>query len=94
MHFVVALFLALTTVFQGNAVRVEPSSGIAGHFGTLTVTYEVGAGGLRPGSAVRVQLPAQPVASGPFSTRHLLRSTVACHRCLSYLRLLSRSRRI
>ena len=57
MRLVVGLLLALTGVAQTESVRVEPSFGVAGHFGTWTVTYAVGASGIRRGGAVRVQLP-------------------------------------
>ncbi len=57
MSFLVALFLALPAVVQTDALRVEPTYGVAGHYGTWTVTYEVGPGGLRAGAALRVQLP-------------------------------------
>ena len=57
MTLLVALFLALPAVLQSDGLRVEPTSGIAGRYGTWTVTYEVGPGGLRAGGALRVQLP-------------------------------------
>ena len=40
-----------------ETVAVSPSFGIAGHYGTWTVTYTVGSGGMAPGGALRVQLP-------------------------------------
>ena len=54
---VVSILIALTTPIQGDSVRVEPTSGVAGNFGTWTVIYEVGASGLSRGGIVRVQLP-------------------------------------
>ena len=57
MDFLVALFLALPAVVQPDSLRVEPTWGIAGHYGKWTVTYEVGPGGLSAGGALRVQLP-------------------------------------
>ena len=57
MNFLLALFLALPAVVQTDSLRVEPAWGIAGHYGTWTVTWEVGPGGLRAGGALRVQLP-------------------------------------
>ena len=57
MSFLLALFLALPAVLQTDALRVEPTYGVAGHYGTWTVTYVVGPGGLRAGGALRVQLP-------------------------------------
>ncbi len=57
MTFFVSLLMVLHAVVQAESVRVEPSDGIAGHFGTWTVTYEVGGRGLRTGGALRVQLP-------------------------------------
>ena len=57
MNPVVPILLLFTAAFQSASVRVEPSFGVAGNIGTWTVTYEVGASGMRPGGAVRVQLP-------------------------------------
>ena len=57
MNFLLALFLALPAVAQTDTLRVEPTWGIAGHYDTWTVTWEVGLAGLRPGGALRVQLP-------------------------------------
>ena len=54
---IVVLGAACTALAQRDAVRVDPATGIAGHYGTWTVTYQVGTAGLRPGGAVRVQLP-------------------------------------
>ena len=53
---VVACVLALTAVQPRETVTVSPSFGIAGHYGTWTVTYTVGPGGylrLRQRSQVR-----------------------------------------
>ncbi len=58
MTFIVALFLAVTAGLQSDQqVRVAPTSGVAGHYGTWTVTYEVGDAGLGEGGVLRVQLP-------------------------------------
>ncbi len=38
VDFLVALFLALPAVVQPDSLRVEPAWGIAGHYGTWTVT--------------------------------------------------------
>lgn len=40
-----------------GGISVNPDWGIAGEYGSWTVTYQVGAEGLAEGSAVRVQLP-------------------------------------
>ena len=53
----VALVLAVTAQAEGDRVRVAPAVGVAGHYGTWTVTWTAGAGGLRTGGALRVQLP-------------------------------------
>ena len=53
----VALALAFTAPAEPDRVRVTPAGGVAGHYGTWTVTWTAGAGGLRTGGAVRVQLP-------------------------------------
>ena len=49
----VALVLAVTAQAEGDRVRVAPAVGIAGHYGTWTVTWTAGAGGLRTGGALR-----------------------------------------
>lgn len=42
---------------DGGVVSVSPEAGVAGHFGTWTVTYRVGTAGIAEGGGVRVQLP-------------------------------------
>ena len=54
---VAAGVLAAGAVQPQPAVAVSPSFGIAGNYGTWTVTYTVGPGGIAPGGALRVQLP-------------------------------------
>ena len=49
--------LVLSALQPQELVAVDPVFGIAGHYGTWTVTYTVGSGGIGPGGAVRVQLP-------------------------------------
>ena len=49
--------LAAGAVQPREAVTVSPAFGVAGHYGTWTVTYTVGPGGIAPGGALRVQLP-------------------------------------
>ena len=53
----VVLVLVLAVGAQPDSVRVEPSFGIAGDFGTWTITYEVGSQDLKPGGSIRFQLP-------------------------------------
>ena len=55
--FVAACVLAVSAVQPREAVTVSPSFGIAGHYGTWTITYTVGTGGIAPGGALRLQLP-------------------------------------
>ena len=55
--FVAACVLAVSAVQPREAVTVSPPFGIAGNYGTWTVTYTVGRGGIAPGGALRVQLP-------------------------------------
>ena len=55
--FVVAGILAVGAAQPREAVTVWPTFGIAGNYGTWTVTYTVGPGGIAPGGALRVQLP-------------------------------------
>ena len=55
--FVVAGMLAVGAVQPRETVTVSPPFGIAGHYGTWTVTCTVGRGGIAPGGALRVQLP-------------------------------------
>jgi hypothetical protein len=43
-------------VAEGSA-SVTPAIGVAGQFGTWTVSYRVGPSGLRAGSTLRVELP-------------------------------------
>ena len=58
MNFLLALFFSpFPPLCRRIPLRVEPAWGIAGHYGTWTVTWEVGPGGLRAGGALRVQLP-------------------------------------
>jgi hypothetical protein len=44
-------------VHPAGSVEVSPASGMAGVYGTWTVTYRVGAGGIRKNGGIRVQLP-------------------------------------
>ncbi len=55
--FVVACVLALGAAQPRETVTVSPAFGIAGNYGTWTVAYTVGPGGIAPGGALRVQLP-------------------------------------
>ena len=55
--FVVACVLALDAVQPRETVTASPTFGIAGNYGTWTVTYTAGPGGIAPGGALRVQLP-------------------------------------
>lgn len=57
VSFVLACALVASARQPRETVTVEPSSGIAGHYGTWRVTYTVGPGGIAPGGAIRVQLP-------------------------------------
>ena len=54
---VAAGVLAAAAAQPRETVTVSPPFGIAGHYGTWTVTYTVGPGGIAPGGALRVQLP-------------------------------------
>ena len=67
----IPLVLVLAVAGQPDSVRVEPSFGIAGDFGTWTVTYEVGSGGIQPGGSIRVQLPDTWHAAGRNSANRL-----------------------
>ena len=49
--------LAAAAAQPRETVTVSPAFGVAGHYGTWTVTYTVGPGGIAPGGALRVQLP-------------------------------------
>ena len=53
----VVLALAVGAPAEGDRVSVTPAAGVAGHYGTWTVTWTAGADGLRTGGTVRVQLP-------------------------------------
>ena len=55
--FVVAGVLVVGAGQTRETVTVSPALGVAGHYGTWTVTYTVGPGGIEPGGAIRVQLP-------------------------------------
>jgi hypothetical protein len=48
---------ALEQDTSGGTVTVHPSEGVAGEFGTWTVTYQVGKNGIRQHGGIRVQLP-------------------------------------
>ncbi len=54
---VAAGVLAAGAMQPRETVTVSPAFGVAGHYGTWTVTYTVGPGGIAPGGALRVQLP-------------------------------------
>ncbi len=53
---VLLLSVAVPAAALGHAV-VSPESGVSGVYGTWTVTYTVGPGGIARGGGVRVQLP-------------------------------------
>ena len=40
-----------------GSATIAPEQGISGEYGTWTVTYTVGAGGIAPGGGIRVELP-------------------------------------
>lgn len=48
---------AAQSPYEDGSVAVDPDSGIAGDFGTWTVTYRVGSNGIAEGGGVRVELP-------------------------------------
>ncbi len=53
----ILVVFVMAVAAQPDTVRVEPAFGVVGDFGTWTVTYEVGAGGVQTGGSIRVQLP-------------------------------------
>lgn len=58
--FMIAPLLALLMlhpVSEEDSVRVSPATGIAGDFGTWTVTYTAGPDGIAEDGGIRVQLP-------------------------------------
>jgi hypothetical protein len=58
LSLLVVLYLRATpSSFQEGVVTVSPDSGVAGNFGTWTVTYRAGAQGIAEGGGVRVELP-------------------------------------
>lgn len=57
-----------------GTAAVEPDSGTAGQYGTWTVTYTAGAGGIQPGGGIRVQLPDEWHA-GPRNSANPLRAS-------------------
>lgn len=48
---------AFSVPADDGAVTISPSSGVAGNFGTWTVTYRVGEKGIARGGGLRVELP-------------------------------------
>lgn len=59
---------------SAGTLKVAPSTGVSGEFGTWTVTYTVGSDGIRPGGGIRVQLP-DSWHSGPQNSANRLQST-------------------
>ena len=57
-----------------GSVGVEPQTGIAGQFGTWTVTYTVGSSGIQTNGGIRVQLP-DPWHAGARNSANRLQST-------------------
>lgn len=57
-----------------GSLAVTPASGISGEFGTWTVIYTVGAGGIREGGGIRVQLP-DAWHAGPRNSANRLQAT-------------------
>ena len=53
----ISVAVVMAVAGQPDSVRVAPPVGIAGDYGTWTVTYEVGSAGLGRGGSIRVQLP-------------------------------------
>ena len=58
---------------EGHAA-ISPATGISGQFGTWTVTYTAGPGGIKQGGGIRVQLPDSWHA-GPRNSANRLQAT-------------------
>jgi len=66
--------VVLSGFTTNGTARVVPDEGISGEFGTWTVQYTVGAGGIRRGGGIRVQLP-DAWHAGPRNSANRLQST-------------------
>jgi Protein of unknown function (DUF3604) len=63
---------------ESGEVSVTPDSGVAGEYGTWTVTYRVGSTGIHTGGGVRVQLPDN-WSYGPRKSPIVLQATESNH---------------
>jgi hypothetical protein len=59
---------------EAGAIGVAPATAVAGTFGTWTVTYTVGSGGIAPGGGMRVQMP-DDFHAGPRNSANRLQSS-------------------
>jgi hypothetical protein len=66
--------IRLEELTSEGSLAVTPASGISGEFGTWTVIYTVGAGGIREGGGIRVQLP-DAWHAGPRNSANRLQAT-------------------
>ena len=69
-----ALAVMHTESTSVGSVSISPESGVAGEFGTWTVTYRVGSSGIQAGGGIRVQLP-DAWHSGPRNSANSLQAT-------------------
>ena len=72
--FGLCLVFSAVEIFSQSAgsVTVSPSEGVAGEFGTWSVTCRVCRQGIRQGGGIRVQLPdTWHVGAGPLALRNL-----------------------
>ena len=64
----------LSELTNEGSFKVMPESGVSGQYGTWTVTYTVGEGGIRQGGGIRVELP-DAWHSGPRVAANRLQAT-------------------
>ncbi len=66
--------IALGEMTDAGLIRVVPDTAVSGTYGTWTVTYTVGAGGIAAGGGIRVQMP-DDFHAGPRNSANRLQAS-------------------